>query len=177
MHKNLTSLTCLILKICSAYQQFTTEKKNLAKSCKHHLYKTITETKSFAELLISRDFSCSLRNYFLFKDCAFFLYLQEKMLSLSIFFFFWQTFTSASGWTEGKWSYTNCSWLTIKEQEKFFFQSKWGNLCLHALGNSDFPVFVSILTHRKKYFKSHYETKHSESIWAWNDNMFHFVPF
>lgn len=88
MHKNLTSLTCLILKICSAYQQFTTEKKNLAKSCKHHLYKTITETKSFAELLISRDFSCSLRNYFLFKDCIFSLPSGKDAISFHFFFFF-----------------------------------------------------------------------------------------
>lgn len=84
--------------------------------------------------------------------CIFFLYFQEKMLSLGILFF-WQTFSSAIGWTEGKCSYTNCLWLTIKEQEKFCFQCKWGNLCLHALGNSDFPVFVSILTQRKNTLK------------------------
>lgn len=42
------------------------------------LVKTITETRSFAELLISRDFTCSLRNFFLFKDCAFFSLLSGK---------------------------------------------------------------------------------------------------
>lgn len=84
--------------------------------------------------------------------CIFFFTFRKRCYLLA-FLFFWQTFSSASGWTEGKCSYINCLWLTIKEQEKFCFQCKWGNLRLCALGNSDFPVFVSILTQRKNTLK------------------------
>lgn len=126
--------------------------KYLAKGCKHHLWKQSLKP----EVLLSCSFqeiSFAHWETALCSKVVHFFFTFRKRCYLLAFLFFWQTFSSAIGWTEGKCSYTSCLWLTIKEQEKFCFQCKWGNLCLHALGISDFPVFVSILTQRKNTLK------------------------
>lgn len=126
--------------------------KYLAKSCKHHLWKQSLKPEVVLSCLFQEISLAHWETTFCSKVVHFFFTFRKRCYLLT-FLFFWQTFSSASGLTEGKCSYTNCLWLTIKEQEKFCFQCKWGNLCLHALGNSDFPVFVSILTQRKNISK------------------------
>lgn len=126
--------------------------KYLAKSCKHHLWKQSLKPEVLLSCLFQEISVAHWETTFCSKVVHFFCTFRKRCYLL-VFLFFWQTFSSASRWTEGKCSYTNCLWLTIKEQEKFCFQCKWGNLCLHALGNSDFPVFVSTPTQRKNTLK------------------------
>lgn len=126
--------------------------KYLAKSCKHHLWKQSLKPEVLLSYLFQEISVAHWETTFCSKVVHFFCTFRKRCYLL-VFLFFWQAFSSASRWTEGKCSYTNCLWLTIKEQEKFRFQCKWGNLCLHALGNSDFPVFVSTPTQRKNTLK------------------------
>lgn len=152
MHKNSTGLTCLILKICSAYQLFMIEinilQRTASITCENnHWY------QKFCWAAYFKRFHLLIEKLLSVQDCAFCFFTFRKRCYLLAFLVFWQTFSSASGWTEGKCSYTNYLWLIIKEQEKFCFQCKWGNLYLRALGNSDFPVFISILIQRKNTLK------------------------